>query len=76
MVYINFQFLINFLPLTIQITGPIIAIITIRTQTNLEPLNSFVNIKYIALKEIVNDQKHITINNKIKTGLIILIFQS
>ena len=58
-------FEINFFPLVIHKIGPIKAIIEIRIQADFEPLNSLVEIRNIALKVVIIDQKHKTINDKI-----------
>lgn len=48
--------------------GPINAIKEIKIQVDFEPLKLFDNIRYIALKLTIIDQKHKTINMKIKIG--------
>ncbi len=66
-----FSFFIIFLPLAIHRIGPIIPIITISIQVNFEPLNCFVKIKYIALKVIIIDQKHIIIIDNTKIDFMV-----
>jgi hypothetical protein len=54
-----------FFPFVIHNIGPIKAIIDIRIQVDFESLNSFVVIRNIALKVVIIDQKHKTINDNI-----------